>query len=75
MILIYPNNQGPEGTDGITIVVPAPNFMESLVGMSELDKMIHLADKDLPSGTPYEIVDEILEDYDFRNAWEYVAGA
>ena len=37
--------------------------------------MIYLANKDLPTGTPYEINDEDLSDRTFRNAWEYVAGA
>jgi hypothetical protein len=38
--------------------------------------MIHLANKDLPTGTKYEIVgDDVgLSDRSFRNAWEYVAG-
>ena len=37
--------------------------------------MIHLANKDLPTGTKYEITSEDLSDHSFRNAWEYVAGA
>ena len=41
------------------------------------EKMIHLANKDLPTGTKYEIVadDAIPTDRTFRNAWEYESGA
>ena len=39
------------------------------------EKLIHIANKDLPTGTPYEITDADLSDRTFRNAWEYVAGS
>ena len=55
-------------------LIPAPNFLETLIGTDE-EKLIHIANKDLPTGTPYEITDEDLSDRTFRNAWEYVAGA
>jgi len=70
MKLIYDN-------DGVVaIVTPAPNFLASLTGTDE-EKMIHLANKNLPTGTKYEIIgdDVDLSDRSFRNAWEYTAGA
>jgi len=54
-------------------VVPSPKFLATLGGTEE-EKMIHLANKDLPTGTKYEITDEDTSDRSFRNAWEYVAG-
>ena len=41
------------------------------------EKLIHLANKHLPTGTKYELIDESvdLSDRSFRNAWEYTAGA
>ena len=55
-------------------LVPAPNFLVTLEGTLE-NKLIHIANKDLPTGTKYEITDEDTSDRSFRNAWEYVAGA
>jgi hypothetical protein len=59
-----------------SVMVPAPKFLAQLTGTDE-EKMIHLANKDLPTGTKYEIIgdDVDLSDRSFRNAWEYVAGA
>ena len=68
MKLIYDNN----GT--LAQMIPAPKFLAKLTGTDE-EKLIHLANKDLPTGTKYEITDEDLSDRTFRNAWEYVAGA
>ena len=44
---------------------------------TEEEKLIHIANKDLPTGTKYEIIgdDVDISDRSFRNAWEYVAGA
>jgi hypothetical protein len=68
MKIIYDNN-------GILAqVVPAPKFLAQLEGTDE-EKLIHLANKNLPTGTKYEITDEDLSDRSFRDAWEYVAGA
>ena len=68
MRLIYDNG-------GIAaVVIPTPKFLATLTGTDE-EKMIHIANKDLPTGTKYEITDEDLSDRSFRNAWEYVAGA
>ena len=58
----------------LAVIVPAPKFLDSLNGTLK-EKLIHIADKDLPTGTPYEITDEDLSDRSFRNAWEYVAGS
>jgi len=70
MRLIYDN-------DGVAaVLIPAPKFLDTLTGTDE-EKMIHLANKDLPTGTKYEIIaDSVdLSDRSFRNAWEYTAGA
>ena len=68
MRIIYNNN-------GILAqLIPAPKFLATLDGTDE-EKLIFIANKDLPTGTPYEITDEDLSDRTFRNAWEYVAGS
>ena len=67
MRLIYDNS-------GVaSVLVPAPKFLDTLTGTLE-EKLIHIANKDLPTGTPYEITDADLSDRTFRDAWEYVAG-
>ena len=68
MKIIYDNS----GT--LAQMIPAPKFLASLEGTEE-EKLIHLANKDLPTGTKYEITDADLSDRSFRNAWEYTAGA
>ena len=70
MKLIYDNG-------GVaSVVIPASEFLDSLTGTDE-EKMIHLANKDLPTGTKYEIIaDSVdLSDRAFRNAWTYTADA
>jgi hypothetical protein len=70
MRLIYDN-------DGVAaVVIPASKFLAKLTGTDE-EKMIHLANKDLPTGTKYEIIgdDVDLSDRSFRNAWTYTANA
>jgi len=68
MRLIYDNS-------GVAAVLtPAPKFLAQLEGTEE-EKLIHIANKDLPTGTKYEITDADLSDRSFRNAWEYVAGS
>ena len=78
MKIIYDNS----GT--LAVLIPA---LKKLASMTDTDidgnaiypteesKLIHIANKDLPTGTKYEITDEDLSDRSFRNAWEYVAGA
>ena len=70
MRLIYDNS-------GIAaILTPAPKFLAQLEGTLE-EKLIHIANKDLPTGTKYEIIgdDVDLSDRTFRNAWTYTAGS
>jgi hypothetical protein len=70
MRIIYPNNEG-----GLSVLIPAPKFLDQLDG-SETEKLLHIAHKDLLTGTPFEIVEDdyVPSDRSFRNAWEYVAG-
>jgi hypothetical protein len=70
MRLIFDNN----GTAGV--LTPAPKFLATLTGTDE-EKMIHLANKDLPTGTKYEIITDSvdLSDRTFRDAWTYTAGS
>ena len=71
MRIIYEQSNGILG-----VLIPAPKFLETLSGTEE-EKLIHIANKDLPTGTKYEIVtdDTPPSDRTFRNAWEYVSGA
>jgi len=69
MKIIYAKNNGI-----LAQKIPAPKFLATLTGTDE-EKLIHIANKDLPTGTKYEITDEDLSDRSFRDAWEYVAGA
>ena len=70
MRLIYDNN-------GVAaVVIPAPKFLARLTGTLE-EKLIYIANKDLPTGTKYEIIgdDVDLSDRTFRDAWTYTADA
>ena len=70
MRLIYDNS-------GVAaVVVPAPKFLAQLEGTLE-EKLIHIANKQLPTGTKYEIIaDSVdLSDRAFRDAWTYTADA
>ena len=66
--IIYDNN----GT--LAQMIPAPKFLSKLTGTVE-EKLIHLANKTLPTGTKYEITNADLSDRTFRDAWEYEAGS
>tara|TARA_R110000787_G_C13279196_1_gene432292 strand:+ start:420 stop:707 length:288 start_codon:yes stop_codon:yes gene_type:complete len=68
MKIIYYNN------GSLAQLTPAPKFLAQLEGTDE-EKLIHIANKDLPTGTKYEITSADLSDRTFRDAWEYVAGA
>ena len=70
MRLIY-NNSGVAA-----VLTPTPKFLAQLEGTLE-EKLIHIANKDLPTGTKYEIIaDSVdLSDRTFRNAWTYTAGS
>ena len=50
MRIIYKQSSGICG-----VLIPAPNFLATLSGTEE-EKLIHIANKDLPTGTKYEIV-------------------
>jgi hypothetical protein len=69
--IIHPNADGT-----MSVTTPAPKFLAELSGTID-EKLIHIANKDLPTGTKYELIDESvdLSDRTFRNAWEYTAGA
>ena len=71
MKIIYAQSNGV-----LAVLAPAPKFLETLSGTEE-EKMIYIANKDLPTGTKYEIVEDnvIPTDRTFRNAWEYEAGS
>jgi len=61
----------------LAVMVPAPKFLEKLSGTEE-EKLIYVANKDLSTGTKYEIIDDIavdLSDRTFRDAWEYQTGS
>jgi len=61
--------------NGCSVLTPAPKFLAALPPeWSEEEKMVHLANKDLTTGTPYEILEDVPSDRVFRSAWEYVAG-
>jgi hypothetical protein len=57
--IIYPTDDG-----GVAVIVPAPNC-----GLT----IEQIAEKDVPAGKEYQIVDviDIPSDRTFRNAWEY----
>jgi len=58
MRIIYPNDAG-----GVAVVIPSPNWTGT---------MEELAQKDVPTGLKYKIVENsiIPSDRSFRNAWE-----
>ena len=57
--IIYPTEDG-----GVAVIVPAPEC-----GLT----IEQIAQKDVPAGKPYQIVDvsEVPSDRTFRAAWEY----
>jgi len=71
--IIYTAVESEKGI--LAVLIPTPQFLEQLKGTEE-EKLIHIANKDLPTGTKYEIIDDDvdLSDRTFRNAWEYVSG-
>ena len=73
MKIIYPSTND-DGEAILAQLIPAPEFLATLTGTEE-EKLIHIANKDIPTGTKYEITDADTSDRTFRNAWEYVAGA
>jgi hypothetical protein len=83
--IIYPIPDDDEGvTQGlclqgsVSVLTPATEFMNRLdSSWTEEQKLIHIANKDLPTGQKYDIVEksDLPTGDDFRNAWEYTAGA
>jgi hypothetical protein len=75
MRIIY-SETNASGEEILAVLSPAPDFLAQLEG-SEESKLQHIGHKDLPTGTPFEIVEDdyVPSDRSFRNAWEYVAGA
>ena len=71
MRIIYAQSNGV-----LAVLAPAPKFLNQLTGTDE-EKLIHIANKDLPTGTKYEIVADNVppSDRTFRNAWEYETGS
>ena len=71
MRIIYKQASGIVG-----VLIPAPKFLDQLTGTDE-EKLIHIANKDLPTGTKYEIVADDVPPTDrtFRNACEYETGS
>jgi len=66
----------PKGDGTMAVFIPAPKFLAELSGTID-EKLIHIANKQLPTGSKYELIDESvdLSDRTFRNAWEYTADA
>ena len=75
MKIIYPTTN-EDGETILAVLIPAPKFLAQLTGTLE-EKLIHIANKDLPTGNKYEIIaDSVdLSDRTFRDAWEYTADA
>lgn len=61
--IIYKTEDG-----GVAIIIPTPEWLET-------HTIEELAEKDVPAGAEFQIVDvtDIPEDRTFRNAWEYAA--
>jgi len=59
-----------------SVLTPTLKFLAELEGTLE-EKLIHIANKDLPTGTKYEIIaDSVdLSDRTFRDAWTYTTDA
>ena len=73
MKIIYPTINDDKETI-VAQLIPAPKFLEQLEGTLE-EKLIHIANKDLPTGTKYEITTDELSDRTFRDAWTYTSGS
>ena len=59
--IIYPTVDG-----GVVVLIPTSEYLED-------HTIEEIAEKDVPTGVEYKIVDvsEIPSDRTFRNAWEY----
>lgn len=61
--IIYPTDDG-----GVAIIIPAPEWLAQ-----EGNTLEALAEKDVPAGKPWQIIDaaDVPADRTFRAAWEY----
>lgn len=61
--IIYPTDDG-----GVAIIIPAPEWLAQ-----EGNTIEALAEKDVPAGKPWQIIDasDVPTDRTFRAAWEY----
>jgi len=61
--IVYPNDDG-----GVVVLIPAPEWLAE-----EGNTIEKLAEKDVPAGKPFKIVntEDVPSDRTFRNAWEY----
>ena len=61
--IIYPTDDG-----GVAVIIPAPEWLAE-----EGNTIETLAEKDVPTGKTYKIVEvsDIPTDRTFRDAWEY----
>jgi len=61
--IIYPTDEG-----GVAIIIPAPEWLAQ-----EGNTIEALAEKDVPAGKPWQIIDasDVPSDRLFRSAWEY----
>jgi len=59
--IIYPTDEG-----GVAVIVPSSEYLSN-------HTIEELAEKDVPSGKPFKIVEDsdIPSDRTFRDAWEY----
>ena len=69
--IIHPDDDGT-----MSVTAPTAEFLAQLSGTID-EKLIHIANKELPTGAKYELIEESvdLSDRTFRNAWEYTADA
>jgi hypothetical protein len=61
--IIYPTDEG-----GVAVIIPAPEWLAEEGNTIEM-----LAEKDVPAGKPFKIVNttDVPTDRTFRAAWEY----
>jgi len=61
--IIYPTDEG-----GVAVIIPTPEWLAE-----EGNTIEKLAEKDVPAGKPFKIVntEDVLSDRTFRNAWEF----
>ena len=61
--IIYPTDEG-----GVAVIIPAPEWLAE-----EGNTIEKLAEKDVPAGKPFKIVntEDVPSDRTFRAAWEY----